>query len=365
MTRRRVAIAAAAAMALGVLGAGGGWWLGRDTHRADAAARTVPTATAAVVTTDLATTTQVSGTLGYAGSYPVLAQGGGVAVSALPTPGQVITRGQRVYELDGAPVTLFYGARPCWRTLAADVTDGPDVLQLEQNLTALGYADASNLTVDAHFTWATQAAIRRWQQATGQLVTGQLSLGAVLYEPSPIRIAAVSAALGQPLRAGDPILRATSTTAVVALPIPTAQTYLIHVGDAVTVTLPSGTVTPGSVQAISAAATAVSAGNGGGSQSGPTQATVAATVTLTDPTAVSNLDQAPVTVNVTSRAVKNVLAVPITALVALAGGGYGVYVTSGTSRQLVTVTPGLFATTLVQVTSPGLHAGDRVAVPTG
>ena len=65
------------------------------------------------------------------------------------------------------------------------------------------------------------------------------------------------------------------------------------------------------------------------------------------------------------RVVSNVLAVPITALVALSGGGYGVYVVAASTsvRTLVGVTPGLFATTLVQVSSPGLHAGDRVIVP--
>jgi hypothetical protein len=58
-----------------------------------------------------------------------------------------------------------------------------------------------------------------------------------------------------------------------------------------------------------------------------------------------------------------VLAVPLTALVALSGGGYAVYVEHGRSRQLTGVTPGLFASTLVQVTSSGLREGDIVEVP--
>jgi hypothetical protein len=61
-----------------------------------------------------------------------------------------------------------------------------------------------------------------------------------------------------------------------------------------------------------------------------------------------------------------VLAVPVDALVALAGGGYAVEeVTSDGSHQLVAVTPGLFddAQGLVEVSGKGLAAGQRVVVP--
>jgi hypothetical protein len=61
--------------------------------------------------------------------------------------------------------------------------------------------------------------------------------------------------------------------------------------------------------------------------------------------------------------VSGVLAVPVTALVALAGGGYGVWVDAASSRHVVAVTTGLFANALVQVTAPQLRAGDLVEVP--
>jgi hypothetical protein len=90
--------------------------------------------------------------------------------------------------------------------------------------------------------------------------------------------------------------------------------------------------------------------------------TVAATVALARQVAGADLDQAPVEVRVTDAAVKNVLAVPITALVALAGGGYGLYLLDD-GRRLVGVTPGLFADTLVQVQGDGLREGATVEVP--
>ena len=91
--------------------------------------------------------------------------------------------------------------------------------------------------------------------------------------------------------------------------------------------------------------------------------TLPVTVALDDPSAAAALDEAPVTVHVTDKTVRNVLAVPITALVALTEGGYAVYVEHGQERRLIAVTPGLFASTLVQVTSAGLHEGDTVEVP--
>ena len=341
---------------LAATGGGTGWWLSQRGGGRAAAGTTVPVSTATVARTDLATTTQVSGTIGYPGSHPVLAQSDGT-VTALPGAGQVISRGQQLYEVGGQPVRLFYGPRPAWRPLAIGVTDGPDITELEQNLVALGYA---SLTPDAHFTEATAAAVRRWQHATGQEQTGQVDVGAVTYEAGPVRIASVTAGLGAPLRPGDPVCTATSTTVAVTMRVPAAQTFLVHVGDAVTVTLPAGTTTPGKVTDISSAA----APDPNAPQDRPQQPSVPATVTLTTPDAAAGLDQAPVTVNVTDHSVSGALAVPVTALVALAGGGYGVYLRADGQRRLVPVTPGLFANALVEIRD-GLHEGDVVEVPAG
>jgi len=80
-----------------------------------------------VVRTDLTNTVQVSGALGFAGSYTVANQMQGTAYTALPPPGQVVRRGHRLYEVDGSPVVLLYGPRPEWRDLFLGVAPGPDV----------------------------------------------------------------------------------------------------------------------------------------------------------------------------------------------------------------------------------------------
>ena len=74
-------------------------------------------------------------------------------------------------------------------------------------------------------------------------------------------------------------------------------------------------------------------------------------------------DQAPVNVNITTQQAEHVLAVPVNALLALAGGGFGVQVVTGPTSHLARVTTGLYSNTLVQVSGSGITAGTRVEVP--
>jgi hypothetical protein len=329
-------------------------------------------ATAQVIRTDLTNTTQVSGALSFAGSYVITNELAGTAYTWLPAPGHVVRRGQKLYEVDGNPIFLFYGARPAWRALSVGVTDGLDVRQLNQNLIALGYASSADLTVSDAFTWATAAAVERWQAATGQLVTGTVSLGQIAFAPGPIRIASSSVTPGAAVQAGAAVLTATSPTAVVLAQLPVGQEYLVKRGDRVSVTLPDGVTTaPGVVVAISAEANANSGQQGNGQPPTPSQTqgpdgsqpTVQVTVRLVHPRAAGNLDQAPVTVNIVSAEAVNVLAVPVNALVALGGGGYAVAVVHGSSSHLVAVQTGLITSSQVQVSGAGLSQGELVQVP--
>ena len=355
----------AAATVVALLAAGGvtAWWLATPRGGSHAQAG-VPVDTAAVVRTTLTTTTQLSGTLGYAGSDALTPQLPGT-VTALPAPGTVIRRGQHAYEVNGVGVFLFYGPRPAWRRFAVGMTPGPDVLELEQNLAGLGFGD--DLLVDDTFTSATEQAVRDWQDATGQPVTGAVDLGRIAFVPTALRIVSDDVALGSPATPGQSVVTASSPDPIVTVPVPATQTYLVHRGDRVTVTMPSGATSTGRVVSISAVAASNNdsgdQSNAPSGQNAPQPASVPAQVGLDHPSAAAGLDQAPVTITVVDRQAHNVLAVPITALVALAGGGYAVWVDAGSARHLVGVTPGLFADTLVQVSTAGLRVGDRVEVP--
>jgi hypothetical protein len=370
--RRRAAAVAApivvAGVAAGLVLSGPPW---RSQHPAAAAAVTL--GTAAVVRTDLTNTIQVGGSIGYAGSYTVVNQVAGTAYTALPAPGATIRRGRDLYEVDGTPVTLFYGSTPEWRALSEGVTPGRDVAQLDRNLIALGYG--AGLAVSDYFTGTTAYAVELWQAARGLPVTGTLPLGQVAYAPGPLRITTVTPVLGSPPQPGAAILTATSPVPVVIADVPVNQEYLVKPGDGVTVTLPDGvTTTPGMVSSVSSVASSASSGlppNGSDASQGPAsqgpsgsgQDTVQMTVRLTRPGDAGHLDQAPVSVNIVSAQARDVLAVPVSALVALAGGGYAVDVVQGGVAHLVAVQAGLFAQTLVQVSGPGLTTGMRVQVP--
>ena len=87
------------------------------------------------------------------------------------------------------------------------------------------------------------------------------------------------------------------------------------------------------------------------------------TVTPYDPGATGTADGVAVQVSLAVQSVRHVLAVPVAALLALAGGGYGLEIVepSGT-HHLVSVRTGVFAGGDVQVLGEGLRPGTRLVV---
>ncbi len=279
--------------------------------------------------------------------------------TALPSVGQVVGRGQSLYEIGGQPVLLLYGAVQPTRAFRAGMSPGRDVGELNANLTALGYGSGLE---GASFSAATESAIRRLQAARGASVTGELLLGSVAVEHGAVRITSVTPTVGASVMPG-PVLSTTSTGRQVKLALDASQQGSVKVGDEVSITLPDNGTTPGRITYVSSVATTPSSsGKGAGEESAPT---VEVDATPTDPAATGRLDEAPVNVQITTERVPNVLAVPVAALLALSGGGYAVEVAEGRLHRLIGVTVGLFddAEGVVQVSGRGLSAGQRVVVP--
>ena len=277
----------------------------------------------------------------------------------LPSVGQVITRGQGLYEISGQPVLLLYGSVLPTRAFVAGMSAGHDVAELNANLQALGYGQELS---GEEFTAATAAAIRALQSAHGASVTGELLLGSVVFHPGSVRVTSVTPTVGATVMPG-PVLAITSTGRQVKLALDASEQGSVKVGDQVTITLPDNQTTPGRITYVSSVATSPSSsGKAGEEESAPT---VEVDATPTDPAATGHLDQAPVNVEITTESVENVLAVPVDALLALAGGGYAVEVAEGRVHRLVAVTVGLFddAEGVVQVSGRGLSVGRRVVVP--
>ncbi len=279
--------------------------------------------------------------------------------TALPSVGQIIGRGQSLYEIGGQPALLLYGSVAPTRAFVAGMSAGSDVAELNANLQALGFGQG--LAGD-EFTAATEAAIRALQSAHGASVTGELLLGSVVFERGPVRVTSVTPTVGSTVMPG-PVLAITSTARQVKLALDASEQGSVKVGDGVAITLPDNQTTSGRITYVSSVATSPSSsGHGGEEESAPT---VEVDATPTDPAATGHLDQAPVNVEITTESVENVLAVPVDALLALAGGGYAVEVAEGRVHRLVGVTVGLFddAEGVVQVSGQGLSAGQRVVVP--
>jgi peptidoglycan hydrolase-like protein with peptidoglycan-binding domain len=354
--RRRGRRLVAGVVAVAVLG-GAGWlaagYPGLD-RGSGAAAPAAPLSTATVARQDLSGQTKVAGTLGYAGSATVQSPLQG-RITWLPTAGQVVGRGGTLLSVDNQPVQLLYGTLPPWRDLAKGVDDGPDVKQLEQNLVALGYDPDHQITVDNHYTWATKAAVKRWQKARGLAQTGVFTTTMpAVFLPWAARVAALSGSVGGQAAPGQPAYTATSSRHQVTVDLDVSQQSYVHPGDRVDVVLPDGRHAKGRISDVGRVAVT----SGSGDQQ---KTTIPVTVALDDPRAGGRLDQAPVDVYVTTESRKGVLAVPVSALLALAEGGYAVEVIDAAGQHhLVAVRLGVFSNGMVEVAGSGLRAGMRV-----
>jgi multidrug efflux pump subunit AcrA (membrane-fusion protein) len=332
-----------------------------------------PTSLATVMLQDLSDQTEVSATLGYAGSYTVVGGSSGT-FTELPAVGQMVSQGQVLYRVDNSPVVLLYGATPAYRSLsegasASDVT-GPDVQELNVDLVALGYVSSSDLSPTSdEFGYWTKVGVEKLQAALEVTQTGTLALGQAVFLPTATRVTSLTGTLGGPAQPGGTILAATSTTRQVSIALDPSQQSEVAVGDKVTITLPNNQTTPGVISSVGTVASTGSSGSSGGSGSsgsGSSSPTIPVLVNPTDPAATGTWDQASVNVTITTATANNVLVVPIDALLAQPGGRYAVEVVDSSGvHRLVDVTLGIFddADGLVQVSGPGLATGQQVVVP--
>ncbi|WP_290104720.1 hypothetical protein [Actinomadura sp. DC4] len=325
------------------------------THRsrepAEPSAAAYATSTAPVDRRSLVSQTRVAATWGYAGDYAVVNQAPGT-ITALPKIGKVVRQGHVLYRVSGRPVVLLYGRVPVYRALSYGMT-GRDVTELNTALVRLGYGHMGSRR---HFGLETGYALERLQHHLGVSRTGRLALGDAVFLPGAVRVTGKQGVLGSPARPGMTLMSATSPTPMVSVDLDAGQQTQVATGDKVTITLPAGTTTPGVVSSVGKVAKKPARG------SAPT---ITVRVRPTEPGKVE-LDQAPVQVSIVTGQVRDALVVPVSALLAQAGGGYAVEVTGPRSNRLVAVTPGLFddADGLVEVTGPELAAGQRVVVPT-
>jgi peptidoglycan hydrolase-like protein with peptidoglycan-binding domain len=284
---------------------------------------------------------------------------GSGTVTGLARPGSVVRRGGTLYSLDGDPIVLMYGSLPAYRSFHLGMTDGRDVLELEENLAVLGFDPGA---VDETFTASTAAAVEAWQGSVGLRRSGSIALGRIVFLPGPRRIGQLKTSLGSVLGAGAQVLDTSSTKRVVSVELDASLQSLAHEGEAVTVTMPSGTTVRGRISKVGRVAHQKSDSQGADNpDAGGGSLVIDVTVELRSDRGVGRLDEAPVSVGLAKESRRHVLAVPVNALIARRGGGYGVELAA--TRRIVPVETGLFANGNVEVSGAAIRVGTRVVVP--
>ncbi|MFC6017963.1 peptidoglycan-binding protein [Plantactinospora solaniradicis] len=354
--RRPVLLAGAALATLAVAGAATLGLGGRGGGSPDPS-RSGPAATATVTRQTLVKAVTLAGVLGYGAAVPLACTAAGI-VTWLPEVGATVKQGGTVLRADERPVVLFYGFLPMYRPLSAG-TKGSDVRQFERNLKALGY---TGFTVDDDFSASTAGAVKRWQRDLGLPETGTVDRERVVYVPGPVRIAERLVRLGA-AATGD-VLSYTGRTRLVTVSVEPNEAGWAAKGTRVAISLPTGASVSGQVSAVGAPTT----GGGGEQPAGPEQpgtgtAKVDISISVADQKALGALAGASVDVRYVEQERRNVLTVPVDALLALAEGGYGVELVDAGRTRIVPVEPGMFADGRVEVTGDGLTEGQPVGVP--
>ena len=234
---------------------------------------------------------------------------------------------------------------------------GSDVRQLEEALVDLGYDADGSLIADGTYNLETAQAVLDFQAAVGLETDGIINLGEIVFLPGDVRVTNQLATQGSGVSAGSPILGISLSEKVVYINLPADNQGALAVGDAVTVEMPDYTEVPASVVFVSQTATPAA--------NDWDPATFEVRIELDDTTFAEGLDEAPVDVIIVSDSVRDVIAIPVAALVALLEGGYAVELDIGNGHvQLIAVEVGFFSTdNMIEITPGALEPGDRVVLP--
>jgi hypothetical protein len=326
--------------------------------------------TAVVTPADISSSDPQQGSIGFGRTWTVKAAGEGV-ITWLPAGGAKLVRGDQVYRVDDQPVALFYGRLPLFRPIDREGMVGRDVRVVADNLGALGYRTGRQPAPGSYFgqpaaggkkppppivvhrgesvlTGALILAIRRWQRDRQVPETGRLGRADVVVERGPVRVASVTAQLGD---TGGDVMSVSGTAKVISVPIDASAAGSITLGDQVAVVLPDGGRKRAKVTAVGAQISKSDDDQGDGTPK------LTVTLTAVHATDLRKVDSADVEVDFATETHKGVLTVPVGALLALSEGGYGLQISGG---PLVAVKTGLISKGMAEVSGGGLSAGAKV-----
>jgi multidrug efflux pump subunit AcrA (membrane-fusion protein) len=232
-------------------------------------------------------------------------------------------------------------ARDRLDALRSMANERSDVALLEDNLSALGY------------TGSASEAVRAWQADLERDASGLIEPGLIVVTDGPVRVAEQLVDVGNTAPSNIVeqgfVLRYTGTEKLVTMLLEFSDLAFVRVEHEVTVTLPDGDKVRGVISDIGTSLTA--------------QGQTEAVVKIPDQRALGVLEAASVDVEFVTVRRRDVLAVPVTALLALPEGGYGVEVVDGRTVRTVAVSTGMFAGGRVEISGEDIVEGMRVALP--
>ncbi|SDE21095.1 peptidoglycan-binding domain-containing protein [Glycomyces harbinensis] len=302
--------------------------------------------TAVVELGDITAVETWKGTLDH-GTPATIGTAASGTVTRLPAVGDDLAVGDTEIYVDEQPVVLLEGVIPMYRDLGPG-DKGRDVEQLERGLADLGY---DGFTVDREFTWYTAEAVRRWQRDLKVEKTGTVGADAVVFVAEGGRVDRLHVAVGDTVAAGDAVLDLSGPEVFASLEVEVSDLDLVETGTEVLVLPADGTTVAGTVarrEVVEADAEAE------GEEAEPV---ARIEVALAEPVPEEQIGS-PVSVEVVVERREDVLLVPVSALLALSEGGFGLQLAG--QDAIVVVETGLFADGKVEITGEGLTEGTEV-----
>lgn len=293
---------------------------------------------------DLVESQEETGTLAHGDPWSLQIEAQGIVTNA-PDAGATINFGQTLIEIDAKPVVLAEGDVPLYRSLnyqARKHLKGPDVEQLQQLLLDLGHDDSGRLEADGDFGLSTHRAVKAWQKSVGRDQSGTVDRSQLVFNPQPVRID-TSPRIGSSFEQ----LSVTEAKQRVTAQFSARQQAFVEVGNRVELQLGSGETMTGSV----AEATSTVSDQG----ERVIKVVIEPGGDLPDGTEKLKVIASRVSAS-------DVLIVPVRAVLALAGGGYGLEVDTDGGTELRAAELGAVVDTQVEI-SGSFTEGEQVVVP--
>ena len=282
--------------------------------------------------------------------------------------------------VDGpSAVMLMFGETPAWRDFAPNMSPGIDIEQLKINLIALGYVGGlgDEFTLDQNYDASAISMVKELQEDLGLTQTGRLDFGDIVFLPgiSLVEYSSTFPSLGSNIGANVPLMSLVPIVNVntsvdtegqvsetakslqnIETSIDVADKDLIDIGTPVKIELPDESIISGKVTEIGR--TAVIPSNNQN-----TDPYLEVSIQVDNNVNLPEWTGANVIVSITRELADDVLAAPVTSLMALLGGGYALEIYKDIGTELVPVTVGVYSDGWIEIKDTELLDGTRVVVP--